>query len=230
MCGRFNLRLPSAQLAEIFHLLRAPDFLPRYNIAPTQPVAAIRTEDGQRELALLHWGLIPSWAKDPKMGARMINARAETVAEKPSFRSAFRRHRCLIPASGFYEWKQTDSRVKQPYHIAMRDDRAFAFAGLWEHWNGNDGSEIESCTIITTEANEFLKEIHDRMPVILHADDHDRWLDPKNENKTELLSLLTPYPAEEMRADTISTLVNNVRNDSPECLAPVNVQTSLFPE
>ncbi len=223
MCGRFNLRTPAVELAEIFELLRTPELPPRFNIAPTQPVAVVRQVEAGRELSLLHWGLIPGWAKDPSMGARMINARSETVATKPSFRAAFKRRRCLIPADGFYEWKKTGGRTKQPFHIGMRDERPFAFAGLWEHWTGADGTAIESCTIITTEANDLLADVHDRMPVILTADDYTRWLDPKRDDKDELQSLLIPYPPDEMKAYPVGTIVNNPRNETPECIEPVEV-------
>lgn len=167
MCGRFTLRVPAAELVEIFRLLRRPDVQPRYNIAPTQPVAVVRRIDRGRELSMLRWGLVPSWAKDPKIGARMINARAETVATKPAFRTALRRRRCLVPADGFYEWAKSAGGTKQPHYITRRDGRPFAFAGLWESWDGPDGSSIESCTIVTTEANDLVGRIHDRMPVIL---------------------------------------------------------------
>lgn len=221
MCGRFNLRTPASELIEIFELVRSFDASPRYNIAPTQPVLTVRKSETGREPAFLHWGLIPSWSKDPAIGSRMINARAESVASKPSFRSAFRRRRCLIPADGFYEWKKTGPRTKQPYHIRLANGRPFAFAGLWEHWEGSDSSVIESCTIITTDANERLAEVHDRMPVILHRDDYNLWLDPDNDDRAALEALLTPYPAEEVTFDPVSQSVNNPRNDTPECIEPI---------
>ncbi len=220
MCGRFTLRTPASQLVEIFDLLRTPDLQLRFNIAPTQPVAVIRQTDEGREPSMLHWGMIPSWAKDPSIGSRMINARGETVATKPSFRSAFRRRRCLIMTDGFYEWKKTGGKTKQPYYIGRADDQPFAFAGLWEFWSGADASAIESCTIITTKPNELLSEIHDRMPVILQPDDYDRWLDPAFEDKDELQSLLVANPADEMAMRPVSTIVNNPRNERPECLDP----------
>lgn len=223
MCGRFNLRTPTHQLVEIFDLVRVPDaadLAPRYNIAPTQPVAAIRQTDLGRELALLRWGLIPPWADDPKIGNRMINARAETVATKPAFRSAFRERRCLIPADGFYEWKRLDSRRKQPYCIATDDGSPLALAGLWERWR-RGGESIESCTILTTEANELLAEMHDRMPVVLPRDAWDRWLDPDGRDVDELQSLLVPFPAVQMRAWPVSPLVNNPRHEEPGCIEPL---------
>ncbi len=214
----------------MFRLLRVLKLEPRYNIAPTQAVAAVRQIDSQRELAFLHWGLIPSWSKDPKMGARMINARAETVATKPSFRSAFKSRRCLIPADGFYEWKQTRKKTKQPYFIGLKNEEPFAFAGLWEHWESSDGSVIDSCTIITTQANDVLRKLHDRMPVILHEEHFDRWLDPKLQNRDELQSLLVPYPSAEMSFFPVGTIVNNARNETPACVKLVKEQGTLFPE
>jgi putative SOS response-associated peptidase YedK len=218
MCGRFNLRANPRQLAEIFQLLREPDLQPRYNIAPTQPVAVIRQVDTHRELSLIRWGLVPSWSKDPKSGPPLINARADTVATKPAFRAAFKRRRCLIPADGFYEWKKADGKNKQPFHIRMKPEHPFAFAGLWEHWGGQDSAAVDSCTIITTDANELLRPIHDRMPVILQTDDYDRWLNPKLEDVPTLEAMLQPFPAEEMTAYPISTLVNSPRNDSVACI------------
>jgi putative SOS response-associated peptidase YedK len=231
MCGRFTLRTPLSTLIQQFQLAESPQVqLPlRFNIAPTQDVAAIRVAaaGGPRQLGLLRWGLIPSWAKDPAMGARMINARAETVSEKPSFRAAFRRRRCLVPADGFYEWKKI-GRKKQPYYFRRRDDRPFALAGLWEQWWDNrerDGEPLETCTIITTEANELSQPIHDRMPVILDATDYDLWLDPDAQDKEPLQALLQPYDASQLRADPVSTHVNNVRHDDPQC---IEVQPELF--
>ena len=217
MCGRFTLRLPPAELAEMFQVLREIETVPRYNIAPTQQIAAVRSNDGHRELTMLKWGLIPSWSKDDKIGARLINARGETVSEKPSFRAAFKRRRCLIPADGFYEWKKLSGKSKQPYLIGMKDEAPFAFAGLWEHWGkGADGS-IESCTIITTTPNELLADIHDRMPIILPVDHWDVWLDHEITEAAALQSLLIPLPAEVMQRVPVSTLVNSPRNDIPEC-------------
>jgi putative SOS response-associated peptidase YedK len=221
MCGRFNLRASPALLAEIFQLLREPDLQPRYNIAPTQSVAVIRPAQGGRELSMLHWGLIPSWAKDPKIGARMINARADTVATKPAFRAAFKQRRCLIPATGFYEWKKLADGTKQPYQIGLRDGQPFAFAGLWESWKGEGEQPLESCTIITGQANALMRDVHDRMPVILDEEDYDRWLDPRQKDVAALESLLVPYPADRMRLYPISTVVNNPRNERAECIEPL---------
>ena len=226
MCGRYNLRITSSELQEFFDLFRdVPfDWQPRYNIAPTQEVVAFRFDEdtAPRCPVLLRWGLIPSWAKDVQVGSRMINARAESVAEKPSFRAAFKRRRCIIPATGYYEWKKAASgKAKQPYHIHREDDEPFGLAGLWERWSGGDGSDIESCTILTTDASEPLDEIHNRMPVILHATDYDRWLDPLLQDKDDLLPLLVDGAYHELTATPISTTVNNPRNETPDCITPL---------
>lgn len=219
MCGRYTLKTPINVLAEGFEIQEYPSSItPSYNIAPTQEVAAVVEEDEQRKLEMFHWGLIPSWAKDPAIGNKMINARAETVSEKPSFRKAFKVRRCLILADGFYEWQKTDNG-KQPYHIKMEDDSPFAFAGLWEVW-GKNGEEIRSCTIITTEANDLMNEIHPRMPVILPPEDYGLWLDPDFEEKEPLTSLLKPYPADEMEAYPVSRRVNKPSNNEPSVLEP----------
>lgn len=221
MCGRFTLTLSIDELIEEFEL---PDHIteernPRYNIAPTQSILAIRVdaENQQRNMHPLHWGLIPSWSKDPSIGSRMINARAETLSEKPSFRSAFRSRRCLIPTDGFYEWKKTGSK-KQPFYIRMKDESVFAFAGLWEHFNGPDGTIIDSCTIITTEPNALMADLHHRMPVILSRDQYDDWLNPANNNTTELQPLLQSYVAEKMQAYPVSPWVNRATNDDIQCV------------
>ena len=220
MCGRFNLRTPTGQLIEIFRLANAPQLKPRFNIAPTQRVACVRAAETQRELSLLFWGLIPFWAKDVKIGNRMINARAETVATKPAFRVAFKQRRCLIPADGFYEWAKTAGSSKQPFHISMHDGQTFAFAGLWESWQDETDKPIESCTIITTSANPLMAEIHDRMPVILPEPAWDPWLDPEWEARDTLESLLLPYAFDQLVAVPVSLTVNNPRNDTATCIEP----------
>lgn len=222
MCGRFTLSTSAEVVAEFFELGEVPELAPRYNIAPTQPVAAVVVDSkaGARVLNHYQWGLIPSWSKDPTIGARMINARAETVASKPSYRAAFKRRRCLIPASGFYEWQKLNGG-KQPHLIAMRDGGVFALAGLWEHWSSADGSEIESCTIITAEPNELAAPIHNRMPVILPKTVHSAWLDPANEDPKSLESLLKPFPAKRMHAYPVSTYVNSPSRDGPKCIEPI---------
>ncbi len=222
MCGRFTLRTPANLLVERFMLDSTPDLAPRYNIAPTQDVAVVRaTPEAGRQLALLRWGLIPSWAKDPKIGNRMINARGESVAEKPSFRSAFKRRRCLVLADGYYEWRKI-GKAKQPYWIHMQDERPFGLAGLWETWRGGDDDIVESCTIITTSANELTKKIHDRMPVILDDADYELWLDPSVQDRQLVEPLLRPYDDGEMTFDPVSTVVNSPKNDRAECIEPVD--------
>lgn len=217
MCGRFTLRTSPATVATLFQVDPLP-LQPRYNIAPTQSVPAVRERaSGGREMVMMHWGLIPSWADDRKIGNRMINARAETVSNKPAFRSAFRRRRCLVVADGFYEWKKTGGG-KQPFYIRMKDDAPFAFAGLWEKW-GHDPA-IESCTIITTAANALMEDIHDRMPVILPVDQYHTWLTSTEQRAAQLTRLLQPYPSDLMEAYPIRTIVNNPRNESAECIVP----------
>ena len=222
MCGRFTQRKPAKALEEHFGV-EVPETQPGFNIAPTQNVQAVRGGDDGREAAWLKWGLVPAWAKDASMGARLINARSETVSEKPSFREAFKKRRCIIPADGFYEWRRTE-RGKQPYFFHMRDDRPFGFAGLWERWEGTEGEVINSCTILTTEANEVLRPVHDRMPVILHPEEYSRWLEAGERERVMLRELLRPYPAEEMAGYTVGTLVNSPANRGAELIAeaPLN--------
>lgn len=226
MCGRFTLTDPDADLAVQFNLPEIPDMQPRYNIAPTQPVAAVRVspQSPDREMVLLRWGLIPFWAKDPSMGARLINARSETVAEKPAFRAALRRRRCLVVADGFYEW-QKQNGAKQPFYIHLRTSRPFALAGLWEHWEAADASVIESCTLLTTQPNDLLRPVHNRMPVILHPKDYDLWLDPEIQQVDRLHPLFLPYSAEEMEAYPVSRWVNSPGNDDPKCIEPLSQGT-----
>jgi putative SOS response-associated peptidase YedK len=217
MCGRYTLSARRLhRLEERLHTTFA-DLTPRYNIAPSQEVPVIRKAEDGYALVMARWGLIPSWAKDPKTGYRMINARAETVAEKPAFRSAFRHRRCLIPADGMYEWRQTNGH-KTPYYICMQDRQPFAFAGLWEHWQGGSDEAIESCSIIVTEANTLIQPIHDRMPVILSPEDYRLWLDPTITKAEPLQALLRPYPAEAMEAYPVSARVNSPKNDAPDLL------------
>jgi putative SOS response-associated peptidase YedK len=222
MCGRFTLKESVDSLASLFDLAAATDLAERFNIAPTQPVAAIRhsPEGERRELVFLRWGLIPAWARDPASLPLLINARAETAATKPAFRAALRRRRCLVPADGFYEWQRLGGQ-KQPYHIRMQDGALFAMAGLWERWEGPDGSVIDSCALLTTEANELMRPVHDRMPVILSSNQYDLWLDPGVQDIEMIQSLLRPYPPEAMLAYPVGTLVNNARNDDPQCLLPL---------
>lgn len=222
MCGRFTLTATPESIRSFFDWLEVADeVLPRYNIAPTQPVAVV-ANNHREKLDFFTWGLVPSWAKDPKMASRMINARAETLAEKPSFRAAYKRRRCLILADGFYEWtKQAGQKNKIPHYIQLSSGQPFAFAGLWEYWQGGDGSEIKSCTIITTEPNDLIAKLHNRMPVILKPESYDLWLDPGELGRERLDPLLKPYPSGEMKHHPISTLVNNPANDTPEVILPV---------
>jgi putative SOS response-associated peptidase YedK len=218
MCGRYTLKTPASVLTELFDIEEAPSSVtPSYNIAPTQRVATVLSENGKRKLEMLRWGLVPSWADDPEIGNRMINARAETVAEKPSYRKAFRKSRCLVLADGFYEWQKTESS-KQPFHIRMKDESPFAFAGLWESWD--NGEEIRSCTIITTDANDLVGEVHNRMPVILQPEDYEMWLDPDFDEREPLTSLLKPFPADAMEAYPVSRRVNKPSNNEPGCIEP----------
>lgn len=224
MCGRFTQTATPAAIAQQFDVHNFPLLKPRYNIAPSQPVSAIRLdpETMTRQLVLLRWGLIPSWAKDPKIGFHCINAKAETVAEKPSFRAAFRKRRCLVVATGFYEW-QVQGKTKQPMWIGLKSRQPFAFAGLWEQWQPPEGDTIQSCTILTTEPNELMRPIHNRMPVVLPAEAYPQWLDPTVQDVDSLKTLLRPYPSEDLIVYPVSTLVNNPRHDVPECLEPVPV-------
>ena len=222
MCGRFTLTIDPYHLQEAFPWAVIPnDLSPRYNIAPSQMVAVI-PNTGDNKVSMYKWGLIPSWSKDPSIGDRMINARAESLAEKPSFRNAYRRRRCLILADGFYEWKQNPGmKSKQPIYIRLKDDQPFAFAGLWELWNSPDGSEIRSCTIITTQPNALLEPIHNRMPVILPPDAYKLWNAPDDRQPAQLNDLLVSYPADEMIAFPISKMVNSPDYDAPDVIKPV---------
>jgi putative SOS response-associated peptidase YedK len=217
MCGRYALTSPPEVIAQRFNLLWVPEFSAHYNIAPTQMIPVVRETEQGRALALLKWGLIPFWAKDPSMGVKLINARAETLAIKPAFRSAYRRRHCLIPADAFYEWKPIAGR-KQPYCIRMADQAPFAMAGLWEHWVDPSGQTVESCTIITTDANALVVELHERMPVILAQGDYGAWLNAGDPNAQHLLK---PFPPEQMSAYPVTLRVNNVKNDDAACIAPL---------
>jgi putative SOS response-associated peptidase YedK len=219
MCGRFALYTDPIALAKKFQTENLLDLLPSYNVAPSQTIPIIRNEEGRRLFAMARWGLIPSWAKDSKIGYNTINARADTVAEKPSFRSAFQHRRCLIPADGYFEWQEiAGNKTKQPWCISLKSQEPMALAGLWEHWQGSDGSEIESCTIVVTAGNELMQPIHDRMPVIIPSENWDAWLDNANTNKQGLQTLLAQYPADEMRAWQVSTQVNSPRHNDKNCI------------
>lgn len=225
MCGRFTLRTSAQQLVLHFSCDISNDLAPTYNAAPTQAIAAVRSQAGSRQFARLRWGLIPAWAKDRSIGSRMINARAETVAEKPAFRAAFRARRCLILADGYFEWQKV-GKAKQPYYIRRHDEAPFAMAGLWESWSDPQTSEpLESCTIITTEANQTTRPIHDRMPAILAEPDWRVWLDPQQKTPSVLLPLLQSFDSASMVAYPVDRWVNSPRNNDPRCIAPV---TDIF--
>ncbi|MEP7330341.1 MAG: SOS response-associated peptidase [Betaproteobacteria bacterium] len=234
MCGRYELHTHPAAIALAFGIGSLPSLGARYNIAPMQDVPVVRrSQAGPRELVNMRWGLVPRWAKDPSIGSKMINARSETIAEKPSFRTAFRRHRCLLPADGFYEWKLNASGGKQPIHIGMKDGGMFAFAGLAERWLSPEGEVLDTCTIVTTQANALLSPLHDRMPVIVAANDYERWLDVTT---TEVSDLFAPYPATAMMWYPVSTRVNSVRNDDAALVERIDdesvttVEAALDPE
>jgi putative SOS response-associated peptidase YedK len=218
MCGRYNLLTNLHEVGTLFGVTRSPDLPKRYNISPTQTVPIVRkAENGKRSIALVRWGLIPVWAKDPKIAFSMINARCETVATKPAYRTAFKKRRCLIPATGFYEWEKS-GKQKLPHHFHLKDRQLFAFAGLWECWYPEKGDPLESCSIVTTEANKLVGPYHDRMPVILPRDSHDEWLDDKS-TPDELQDLLKPFPVSRMAEDAVSTKVNSSRYDGLDYLA-----------
>jgi len=218
MCGRFGLKASAAELQRAFDLEPLPEAIaPRYNIAPSQPVLAVRHDGARRHAELYRWGLIPSWAKDPSIGSRMINARAETIAGKPAFRSAFRSRRCLVPASGFYEWKR-EGTGKVPHWIAAVDEGLLAIAGIWESWRAPEG-ELRSLALVTTAPNPLMAPIHDRMPVLLFGTERERWL--SSDDPVELQGLLRACPDARLRAHPVSTLVNSPANDSAECIEPV---------
>ena len=221
MCGRYTNLLSWREIVELYEITNLdyrPNLAPRYNVAPSQNVPIVKAG---RELAIVRWGLIPSWSKDEKIAYRTINARAETVAEKPAFRSAFKARRCLVPATGFYEWQARENGPKQPYYVHGRDDRPLTFAGLWESWKGPAGL-IESCSIIVTDANDFMKPLHHRMPVILDPAEFDAWLDP---TQSDGRALLRPCPNDWLEAYPVSTHVNKPANDDEKCIEPVSSGT-----
>ncbi len=230
MCGRFTLRTPPSAVQTLFSTSAPPAVTPRYNIAPTQRAAVVRREGGDRHVALARWGLTPSWAKDLKSAARMINARSETVATKPAFRAAFKKRRCLVPADGYFEWKKV-GKEKTPIYFTRDDDSLMALAGLWETWQDPedpDAAAVESFTILTTAANKIAENIHDRMPVIIDTDDFDLWLDPAAASEDDLQQLFQPYDAGAMKKTTVSSHVNKVANDDPQCIEPADAQGELF--
>lgn len=220
MCGRFVVNIPADVLKGIFNLIETPQLEPRYNVAPTQSAAVVRNQGDHNRLDLLKWGLVPGWSKDLSFGSHLINARSETVAEKPAFRHAIKYRRCIIPTSGFYEWSHTDKK-KQPYYIRMAEQTPMCLAGLWESWKAPDGSELESFTILTTAANKLVAPIHNRMPVILHPDTFTLWLSHNMHDPDQLQPLFQPFPADQLQTFKVSDLVNNPRFDSPACIAQV---------
>ncbi len=221
MCGRYTLTLPGEILAEVFGLDEAPELAPRYNIAPTQDVAAVRRvpAGAPRSLSMLRWGLVPQWQREPRGSTLLINARAESLQDKPAFREAFERRRCLIPADGFYEWKGA-SRNREPWLIKRDDGRPFAFAGLWEPPVGREPGLVGTCAIVTTDPNELMRPIHDRMPAILAEPDWNAWLDPDNRRLSALRPLLKPAPAEDYVAFPVSPAVNNAGVETPDLILP----------
>ncbi|AKG20395.1 SOS response-associated peptidase [Calothrix sp. 336/3] len=223
MCGRFTLSVSPVTISQVLGIAKTVNFTPQYNIAPTQMLLAIvyNLDNNQREFKYLRWGLIPAWAKDRTIGTRLINARGETLTEKPSFRTAFQRRRCLVVADGFYEWQ---AGTKQPYYFHLSGQQPFAFAGLWEKWTSPTQEEVFSCTIVTTEANELLKPVHHRMPVIIPPEDYSLWLDPQITSLETLQSLLQPYPTSEMIAYPVSKLVNSPKHNSADCIAPLGTE------
>ena len=221
MCGRFALISSVSDLQLSFEFAMEPsDVRPRYNIAPTQEVLAV-TNDGQRRGEMMRWGLVPSWAKDIKIGNRMINAVSETAAGKPAFRSAFRRRRCLVLADGFFEWRK-EGKKRVPLYFTQKSGETMAFAGLWENWKSPEDEWIRSCTILTTAANSFIKQVHNRMPVILSDETIPLWLDPLTETPDNLEPLLLPASSELLEVREVSPVVNNARSEGPECIAPVS--------
>ncbi len=222
MCGRYALKTSVPEIARILGAESNAEFAPSYNVAPSRHVPVCRTSvEGKRELNLLRWGLVPHWAKEINDRYRMINARAETVADKPAFRAPFRQRRCLVPADGYFEWKAGPER-KQPYFIHRNDDSPVFLAGLWDRWEKGQDGPLDSFAIVTTSASERLSSVHDRMPVILDPDDHEAWLNPELKNPKDLLSLLKPNPGKELLLTPVSTFVNNPRNDDPRCLHSIS--------
>lgn len=222
MCGRFTLTITWEELMNRFLIdpePLSPFHVPRYNIAPTQMVAAVIHDGARRRIGQLRWGLVPSWARDASGAAKMMNARSETLEEKPAYKMPFLRKRCLIPADGFYEWKRAD-KAKIPYRIGRKDGKVFSMAGLYDIWTAPDGSRLSTCTVITTRPNRLMEEIHDRMPVILSPESEETWLSRSTDRET-LRQLLLPYPEDGMKAVRVGTWVNSVKNDTPECIRSI---------
>lgn len=225
MCGRITLSTDKDDLQSRWGFIDPSGVLdlikPRYNIAPSQNSPTLMVKEDRRVLVMMRWGLVPFWAKEPSIGYKMINAKSETLSEKPSFKKPFKEKRCLVLADGYYEWQKTDKKNKVPYRFVLKNRQPFAFAGLWDVWKTPEGDTLLSFTIITTRANELMERIHDRMPVILHEKDEAKWLDPEFKDTEKLSSLLQPYPSEQMVAYEVSTIVNSAKNDTPSCIEPV---------
>jgi len=221
MCGRYAVTSSPEAIRALFRYVDLPNFPPRYNIAPTQPIAIVRLEQGQRRFALVRWGFIPSWAKDPRMVSLMFNARGETVTDKPAYRAAMRRRRCLIPADGFYEWRRVGPR-SQPHYVRRKDGSSFAFAGIWETWTGPNGEELDTAAIITTRANNTLASIHERMPVVLPEDTYDRWLNCDEVDAETAAILIAPPPDDSLEAYEVSSAVNRAANDEARLIEPAS--------
>ncbi len=220
MCGRFAQIEPLSNIIKTFFIDEfTTELTPHYNIAPGTRILSIVSNNGKRLLVDLQWGLVPHWVKDPSIGQKLINARGESVNEKPSFRGAFKKNRCLIPASGFYEWKK-EGKIKIPHYVKLKSGDPFTFAGLHETWISPAGRELHTCTIITTTANSIMEPIHDRMPVIIPREKYDLWLDIVSQPE-DLLALVAPYPADEMQLYPVSTMINSPKNESAECIAPL---------
>lgn len=228
MCGRYTITSAPEAFRKLFRYADQPNFPPRYNIAPTQPIPIVRLQEGERHFALVRWGLLPSWVKDPKNFALLINARGESVCDKPAYRNAMKRRRCLIPADGFYEWKPAGGR-KQPYYVRAKSGEPFALAGLWETWIGPNGEEVDTAAIVTTRANRLLGAIHDRMPVIVAPDAFDLWLDSANVDAVTASALIAPAPEDLLDAYEVSTAVNRTANDNPRLIEPFAADTEPAP-
>jgi putative SOS response-associated peptidase YedK len=228
MCGRYSITSAPEAIRAIFRYPERPDFPPRYNIAPTQPVPVVRLHEGERQFALMRWGLLPSWVKDPRTFSLLFNARGESVTEKPAFRAAMKRRRCLIPADGFYEWKAGGGR-KQPYFIRARSGEPFAFAGQWETRTGPNGEEVDTAAIVTTAANRTLSHLHGRMPVILPPDAFDLWLNSDRVDAAAARILIRPAPDDLLEAFPVSSAVNRAATDDPKLIEPASVEEALEP-
>lgn len=225
MCGRYVITSPPAAIRALFGYPEQPNFPPRYNVAPTQPVPIVRLADGKRQFVLMRWGLIPSWVKDPRTFSLLINARAESVLDKPAFRAAMRRRRCLVPADGFYEWKDVGGR-KQAYFVRAKSGGPLAFAGLWETWTGPNGEEMDTAAIVTTRTNRTMATLHPRIPVIVPPEGFDLWLDSARLDATTAAAFLVPPPEDLLEAYAVSPAVNRVANDSAALIAPVKVNAA----